>query len=129
MLRSAVARLYRQLAFAEPAAVEPGVVTAFTYHHRQRARVAHYLDTAHRMLPELRNPFELERITVPVLLVWGDRDRLVFARGAKRCSMPCPAPASSCSRGSATARRWRRPSASPSCCMEFGDEREAATVD
>jgi pimeloyl-ACP methyl ester carboxylesterase len=84
VLRSAVARLYRQLAFAAPDSIEPGVISAFTYHHRQRARVAHYLDTAHRLLPELRNPFELERVSVPILLVWGDRDRLVFARGAER---------------------------------------------
>ena len=84
VLRSAVARLYRQLAFATPAAIEPDVISTFTSHHRQRARVAQYLDTAHRLLPELRRPFELERITVPVQLIWGDRDRLVFARGAHR---------------------------------------------
>jgi pimeloyl-ACP methyl ester carboxylesterase len=57
-------------------------VSAFTWHHRKRARVAHYLDTAHRLLPELRDAFALERIHSPVLLVWGDRDRLVFHRGA-----------------------------------------------
>jgi pimeloyl-ACP methyl ester carboxylesterase len=84
VLRAAVARLYRQLAFAHPAAIDPKVVSAFTYHHRERSRVAHYLDTAHRMLPELKAPFELERIAAPVLLVWGDRDRLVFHRGANR---------------------------------------------
>jgi pimeloyl-ACP methyl ester carboxylesterase len=84
VLRAAVARLYRQLAFAHPAAIDPKVVSAFTYHHRERSRVAHYLDTAHRMLPELKEPFELERIAARVLLVWGDRDRLVFHRGAKR---------------------------------------------
>ncbi len=84
VLRSAVARLYRQLAFAAPDRIDPAVISNFTFHHRRRARVAHYLDTAHRLLPELRQPFELERIGVPVLLVWGDRDRLVFARGAKR---------------------------------------------
>jgi pimeloyl-ACP methyl ester carboxylesterase len=36
------------------------------------------------MLPELRDPFRLQDIHVPVLLVWGDRDRLVFSRGAAR---------------------------------------------
>jgi pimeloyl-ACP methyl ester carboxylesterase len=84
VLRAAVARLYRQLAFAAPNSIDPAVITSFTYHHRRRARVAHYLDTAHRLLPELRRPFALERIGIPVLLVWGDRDRLVFSRGAKR---------------------------------------------
>lgn len=84
VLRAAVARLYRQLAFAVPERIDPAVVANFTFHHRRRDRVAHYLDTAHRLLPELRHPFELERIGVPVLLVWGDKDRLVFARGAKR---------------------------------------------
>jgi pimeloyl-ACP methyl ester carboxylesterase len=84
VLRAAVARLYRQLAFAVPGSIDPGVISAFTYHHRRRTRVAQYLDTAHRLMPELREPFELERISVPVLLVWGDRDRLVFSRGAQR---------------------------------------------
>ncbi len=41
-------------------------------------------------MPELRHPFALERIAVPVLLVWGDRDRLVFARGAKRVTDVVP---------------------------------------
>jgi pimeloyl-ACP methyl ester carboxylesterase len=83
-LRPAVARLYRRLAFAAPGSIDPGVISAFTHHHRSRARVAQYLDTAHRLLPELRDPFRLQNIHVPVLLVWGDRDRLVFARGASR---------------------------------------------
>jgi pimeloyl-ACP methyl ester carboxylesterase len=84
VLRATVARLYRQLAFAAPESIAPAVISTFTYHHRQRARVAHYLDTAHRLIPELRRAFALERVSVPVLLVWGDKDRLVFARGAKR---------------------------------------------
>ncbi len=84
VLRAAVARLYRRLAFADPGAVDKRVVDAFTWHHRSRSRVAHYLDTAHRLLPEIRSPFDLERIAAPVMLVWGDRDRLVFHRGAQR---------------------------------------------
>lgn len=84
LLRAAVARLYRQLALSAPDRVDPAVVANFTFHHRRRARVAQYLDTAHRLMPELRHPYALERIGVPVLLVWGDKDRLVFPRGAQQ---------------------------------------------
>ena len=35
------------------------------------------------MLPELQAPMDLEAIPCPVLLVWGDRDRLVSHRGAE----------------------------------------------
>jgi pimeloyl-ACP methyl ester carboxylesterase len=84
VLRAAVARLYLQLAFGTPRSIDRCVVSAFTYHHRHRATVAGYLETARRLIPELRQPFALERITIPVLLVWGDRDRLVFHSGAER---------------------------------------------
>jgi pimeloyl-ACP methyl ester carboxylesterase len=84
VLRAAVARLYRQLAFARPAEIDPHVISAFTWHHRRRARVAQYLDIAHRLLPELLAPFQLARISSRVLLIWGDRDRMVYARGASQ---------------------------------------------
>jgi pimeloyl-ACP methyl ester carboxylesterase len=84
VLRAAVARLYVQLAFASARNADSGVVAAFTSHHRERATVARYLDIAHRMLPELRNALALERIRLPLLLVWGDRDRLLLHRGAQR---------------------------------------------
>ncbi len=90
VLRATVARLYRELAFAAPGSVDPGVISAFTYHHRRRATVAGYLETAKRLIPELRSPYRLERIEVPVLLVWGDRDRLVFHRGAERVLQAVP---------------------------------------
>jgi pimeloyl-ACP methyl ester carboxylesterase len=56
VLRSAVARLYRQLAFASPEAIDPAVISSFTYHHRRRARVAEYLDTAHVSFPSCAAP-------------------------------------------------------------------------
>jgi pimeloyl-ACP methyl ester carboxylesterase len=84
VLRAAVARLYVQLAFASRRGIDPRVISTFTSHHRERARVASYLDVAHRMLPELRGALELEQIDVPLQLVWGDRDRLLFHRGAQR---------------------------------------------
>jgi pimeloyl-ACP methyl ester carboxylesterase len=84
IIRAAVARLYRQLAFRSGSSIDNAIISAFTSHHRSRATVAGYLATAHRMIPELREPFELSRISTPLLLIWGDRDRLAFHQGAQR---------------------------------------------
>ena len=84
VLRAAVARLYVQLAFAPKHRVDPQVISTFTSHHGRRARVASYLEIAHRMLPELRDALELDHIDLPLLLVWGDRDRLLFHGSAQQ---------------------------------------------
>jgi pimeloyl-ACP methyl ester carboxylesterase len=84
VLRAAVAGLYVRLAVHKPDELDPRVVSNFTYHHRHRAKVASYLDIAHRLIPELRAPFELDKITVPVLLLWGDHDRMLYHRGAQQ---------------------------------------------
>jgi pimeloyl-ACP methyl ester carboxylesterase len=84
VIRAAVARLYVRLAFASPRTIDEAVVSSFTWHLRDRSSVARVLAIAHRLLPELRTPFQLDQISSPVLLVWGDRDRLVFHNGAKR---------------------------------------------
>ena len=83
-VRGAVGRVYRTLAFARPGAVDPGAVASFTRHIRSRRDVVRVLATGRRLLPELSEPFRLERIGCPVLLVWGDSDRMVFATGAER---------------------------------------------
>jgi pimeloyl-ACP methyl ester carboxylesterase len=84
VVRAAVARLYVQLAFASTRGIDPHVISTFTWHVRARSTAARYLETGHRLLPELRSAFTLEKIAVPVMLLWGDRDRLVFHRGAER---------------------------------------------
>jgi pimeloyl-ACP methyl ester carboxylesterase len=89
-VREAVGRAYRVLAFANPGGVEREVVDAFTSHHRDRATVRRYLDTGRLLIAELECPFELERIDVPVLLVWGERDLMVSASGADRVSAALP---------------------------------------
>jgi pimeloyl-ACP methyl ester carboxylesterase len=89
-VRALVGNAFKTLAFARPTTVDRGVVRAFTGHHRSRDSVATILATAHRMLPELKDPFELERITCPVLLVWGTRDRLVHYTLAELVSAAIP---------------------------------------
>jgi pimeloyl-ACP methyl ester carboxylesterase len=84
VLRGVVGEAYRQLAFARPRAASRPVVNAFTGHFRERAAVARYLDNGRRMLPELHDPFHLERVRAPLLLVWGDRDRMVPHRGSRK---------------------------------------------
>jgi pimeloyl-ACP methyl ester carboxylesterase len=83
-VREAVGRLYRALAFGDPGACTAEVIDAYTRHHANRAAVARLLASARRLLPELRDPFDLAAIACPVLLVWGDRDRLLLHRGATR---------------------------------------------
>jgi pimeloyl-ACP methyl ester carboxylesterase len=91
VLRAAVGEAYRQLAFADPRGAAREVVRAFTDHHRDRASVRRILDNGRRMLPELERPFALQRIACPVLLIWGDRDRMVTHRGARVVTDALPA--------------------------------------
>src|SRR3954447_14801279 len=90
VVRDAVGRVYRALAFADPRTVDPGVVAGFTRHVRSQADVSRILATGRRLLPELRDPFRLERVRCRVLLVWGDSDRMVFAAGADRVLRTVP---------------------------------------
>jgi pimeloyl-ACP methyl ester carboxylesterase len=84
VVRAVVGQVYTLLAFADATKVPPGVVAAFTAHHRDRDTVAGYLATARRLLPELAAPFRLERVHCQVLLIWGTRDRMVSHHGAER---------------------------------------------
>ena len=84
VVRSAVGQVYRQVAFARPRGIDPRLIASFTRHLSRRGDVARILASGRRLLPELTDPFELERISCPVLLLWGDSDRMVFPTGADR---------------------------------------------
>jgi pimeloyl-ACP methyl ester carboxylesterase len=90
VVRRAVGEAYRQLAFSRPRTVAREVVAAFTHHHRDRRVVARYLATGRRLLPELAEPFRLEDVRCPVLLVWGEQDRMVPSRGSRRILAALP---------------------------------------
>jgi pimeloyl-ACP methyl ester carboxylesterase len=90
ILREAVGRTYRTLAFARPAEVDPSVISSFTRHVRTKRDVVRVLATGRRLLGEIRQPFQLHRVACPLLLVWGDQDRMVFASGADRVLREVP---------------------------------------
>jgi pimeloyl-ACP methyl ester carboxylesterase len=89
-LQRAVGSTYRVLAFASPRRADEGMVGAFTSHMRSREDLARMLSTGSRLLPEIKAPFRLERIECPVLVVWGERDRMVAATGAERIVSALP---------------------------------------
>jgi pimeloyl-ACP methyl ester carboxylesterase len=84
LVRTVVGEAYRALAFAAPRAAAAEVIGSFTNHHRSRDAVAAVLANGRRLLPELqRAAFALDTISVPVLLIWGDRDRMVTHEGSR----------------------------------------------
>ena len=84
IVRGVVGRMYRAFAFLRPGDVPAEVVDRFTGHVRTRRDAIRMLATGHRLLPELRDCFELGRIECPVMVVWGDSDLMVMAGGAER---------------------------------------------
>lgn len=84
LVRGFIGRAYRQLATAHPADVDPEQVASFTRHVATKRDVVRMLGTAQRIKTEIRDPFQLGWIECPVLVIWGDRDRMVSAAGAQR---------------------------------------------
>lgn len=84
IVREVIGRMYRTMAFARPGELDGAAVSSFTRHVRSKRDVVRILGTGHRLVAELRDPFRLERISRPVLLVWGEQDRMVFHTGAER---------------------------------------------
>jgi pimeloyl-ACP methyl ester carboxylesterase len=91
VVRGAVGRVYRSLAFTRPSAVDPAAVTSFTRHVPTRRDVVRLLETGRRLRGELdEGCFRLERIGCPVLVVWGDSDKMVYSSGAQRLLREVP---------------------------------------
>jgi pimeloyl-ACP methyl ester carboxylesterase len=84
VVQGVVGRMYRTFAFANGRAVDAGAVRAFAGHIKNTRDARRILATARRVVEEIQDPFNLHKIRCPVLLVWGDRDRMVYATGAER---------------------------------------------
>lgn len=90
VVREIVGRIYANLAFSSAGRADAEAVAAFTRHIPSVARGSAILDVGRRLLPELTSPFRLERIDCPLLLVWGERDRMVYTTGAERVLRTVP---------------------------------------
>jgi pimeloyl-ACP methyl ester carboxylesterase len=84
VVRGLVGRTYRRLASAHPQDVADEVVAAFTRSFASKRDVVRLLGTGRSLRPELRDPFQLDWIRCPVLVIWGERDRMVPPSGAQR---------------------------------------------
>jgi pimeloyl-ACP methyl ester carboxylesterase len=90
VVRQVVGRAYRLLAFADASGIDRGVIDSFTSHIRTKADAVRILSAGRRLLPELDQCFELGRVRCPVLVIWGDRDRMVSIGGAQRLLAEVP---------------------------------------
>lgn len=84
VLRTTVAEVYKRIALHRPGSVDAKVIRSFTSHFADPRDVSRYLATGRAVFPELKDPFRLERIGCPVLVVWGEQDRMVPSKGAQR---------------------------------------------
>lgn len=84
VVREVVSRVYRALAFHDPRVVDQATVASFAKHIGTIERSMGVLDVGRRLLPELESPFDLKAIGRPLLLVWGEHDRMVYTDGAER---------------------------------------------
>ena len=84
VVREVVGRVYRNLVFHDPQGADAAIVSSFAKHLGTIERSMGVLDVGRRLLPELESPFDVRAIECPLLLVWGERDRMVFTDGAER---------------------------------------------
>ena len=84
VVRRVVVEVYRRLAFHRPGSVDAHVFSTFASHFGSKAAAASILASGRRVIAELRDPFQPERLACPVLLVWGRQDAMVLQTGAER---------------------------------------------
>src|SRR5262249_49839927 len=78
LIRDAAAGAYRRLAFLDASESQRAMVGALGADAETRSDVAALMASGRGLLPELSAaPFDLVGIRCPVLLVWGDLDRML----------------------------------------------------
>lgn len=90
VMRGVTARIFRQLAYGDPSRARREDLDAFASHFGSARDVRRLLATGRRLMGELVDPFRLDRVECPVLLVWGERDRMVTCRGSRHLLAALP---------------------------------------
>jgi pimeloyl-ACP methyl ester carboxylesterase len=84
LIRAAANGAYRQLAFLDASESQRAMVDALGADQGSRGDIAALMASGRGLLPELSTaPFDLVGIRCPVLLVWGDLDRMLPHTGAR----------------------------------------------
>jgi pimeloyl-ACP methyl ester carboxylesterase len=82
-LALATGEVFKRLAFSRASVADRRVLAAFASHYPTRDHVRRLLATGRTMLPELAaGCFDHDRVTCPILCIWGTRDRMVSHSGA-----------------------------------------------
>lgn len=89
-LEAGMALSYPLIGYAKPWRLELEEFKAFIRQTPGRQRVSTYMRIGRRMYPELLDPYHPEKITIPTLLVWGDKDRLSLPSSARTLNERIP---------------------------------------
>lgn len=84
VLRTSLRYVFPLVACGRPRHADHAAVQAYSEHFRSRQDVRRLLGGSRSVLTEVRAAYDLTAVRVPVLLVWGRRDRLTLSRGASR---------------------------------------------
>ena len=84
LIRLVARTLYGRVAVVNGAGVDGRVAREYASQYRGRTDVARIVRDARRLLAEIHECYDFERLCRPVLLVWGDRDLLTPRKGAQK---------------------------------------------
>ncbi|MBV9486075.1 MAG: alpha/beta hydrolase [Frankiaceae bacterium] len=84
VVRSVMTMAFRRASCGNPRRADHEAVRAYAGQFRTRGDLYRMLSTAPSLLTELGQGHEVSPVDVPVLLLWGDHDRLTLHRGSER---------------------------------------------
>jgi pimeloyl-ACP methyl ester carboxylesterase len=90
VVRGAMAVAFRRASCGSPRNADREAVRAYAQQFRTRADMIRVFGSATMVLEEIRLSPDAPAVKVPVLLLWGDRDRLTLHHGASRVRAAIP---------------------------------------